>query len=422
MDAICDDLAAEHAALDALVAAIPDTAWDQATPAPGWAVRDQISHLWFFDDAACLAITDPDAFATATAELLDTLAGGEDASVERGRGMAPADAAGRLARRAAQAPRDAPPARSEDPRHVVRPGDGSPLVRHGAADGDVGPRAGRRRRPRSRARGDRAAPPRRPHRRAGPTLRLRDPRARRSCRGMSASSSSPRTVRPGPGDPTGAPTSSTETHSTSASSSPSAATSPTPRCASPGRPRPSGWASPRPSPGRRVRVELRVSSPSAESTWGLRPTLASLAPHRRSAPWRSRERPVVAPQLLRVAGRVGYRLSISLNSSAAAAPIRRAVLGQPVAHPSPEGVQLVVVGGLHRRLELAGVGLERGQLGVDGRRDVLGVVGLVGLPQQQRRRAGGAARPCSGKKCGSRAATMPSHASRPAWRWSGWRR
>ena len=76
MDAICDDLAAEHAALDVLVAAIPDAAWDEPTPAPGWAVRDQISHLWYFDDAACLAITDPDGFAGATAALLDTLADG----------------------------------------------------------------------------------------------------------------------------------------------------------------------------------------------------------------------------------------------------------------------------------------------------------------------------------------------------------
>ena len=32
------------------------------------------------------------------------------------------------------------------------------------------------------------------------------------------------------------------------------------------------------------------------------------------------------------------------------------------------------------------------------------------------------ASPCSGKKCGSRAATMPSIASSPAWRWSGWMR
>ena len=30
------------------------------TPAPGWAIRDQISHLWFFDQRAVMALTDPD--------------------------------------------------------------------------------------------------------------------------------------------------------------------------------------------------------------------------------------------------------------------------------------------------------------------------------------------------------------------------
>ena len=33
-----------------------------ATPAEGWAVRDQVSHLAWFDDAARTAATDPDAF------------------------------------------------------------------------------------------------------------------------------------------------------------------------------------------------------------------------------------------------------------------------------------------------------------------------------------------------------------------------
>jgi len=38
MDAICDDLHAEHAALDAVVANISEDMWTTATPAEGWDV------------------------------------------------------------------------------------------------------------------------------------------------------------------------------------------------------------------------------------------------------------------------------------------------------------------------------------------------------------------------------------------------
>jgi uncharacterized protein (TIGR03084 family) len=60
---LLDDLAAEHDALDAIVAPLDDAAWDTPTPAPGWRVRDQIGHLAFFDQMGLLAATDPDAFA-----------------------------------------------------------------------------------------------------------------------------------------------------------------------------------------------------------------------------------------------------------------------------------------------------------------------------------------------------------------------
>ncbi|RAV01584.1 TIGR03084 family metal-binding protein [Mycolicibacter senuensis] len=36
--------------------------WEEPTPAAGWAIRDQISHLAYFDDVAVLAITDPSEF------------------------------------------------------------------------------------------------------------------------------------------------------------------------------------------------------------------------------------------------------------------------------------------------------------------------------------------------------------------------
>jgi uncharacterized protein (TIGR03084 family) len=63
MAALCDDLAAEHAALDAIVAGLDEARWSLPTPAEGWSVRDQIAHLAYFDVAAYLAATDPDVFA-----------------------------------------------------------------------------------------------------------------------------------------------------------------------------------------------------------------------------------------------------------------------------------------------------------------------------------------------------------------------
>jgi uncharacterized protein (TIGR03084 family) len=86
MDAITADLVAEHDSLDALVSELPPAAWEVPTPAVGWAVRDQISHLWFFDDRAIKAATDPEAF-IADAKAILTATG--DPSVEHGRTVPP---------------------------------------------------------------------------------------------------------------------------------------------------------------------------------------------------------------------------------------------------------------------------------------------------------------------------------------------
>ncbi len=89
MQDICDDLAAEHADLDAIVDPLTETQWGTPTPSPGWSVRDQVSHLWFFDQRALLALTDPEAFAADMAALL--AAGGTDASIVPGRSMSGAE-------------------------------------------------------------------------------------------------------------------------------------------------------------------------------------------------------------------------------------------------------------------------------------------------------------------------------------------
>jgi len=84
MDAICDDLEAEHADLDALVAAASLADLERPTPADGWAVRDQISHLWFFDQRAAMAVSDAAAF-EADKAVLFTSSG--DPSVAAGRAV-----------------------------------------------------------------------------------------------------------------------------------------------------------------------------------------------------------------------------------------------------------------------------------------------------------------------------------------------
>jgi uncharacterized protein (TIGR03084 family) len=88
MRQLCDDLDAEHEALDRLVAGLSEEQWDWSTPADDWAIRDQISHLWFFDQKALLALTDTDAFALDREQLL---AAGVDGSVAPGRAMSGTD-------------------------------------------------------------------------------------------------------------------------------------------------------------------------------------------------------------------------------------------------------------------------------------------------------------------------------------------
>lgn len=62
LNQILDDLAAEHAALDAVVCDLSDSQWEQLTPAEGWTIKDQISHLAFFDERAAEAASDASVF------------------------------------------------------------------------------------------------------------------------------------------------------------------------------------------------------------------------------------------------------------------------------------------------------------------------------------------------------------------------
>lgn len=78
---LCDDLLAETADLDALVADLDEAGWNTPTPAEGWTVKDQISHLAFYDQTATMAVADPEAFLEQREEQLATPTG--DPSVEQ---------------------------------------------------------------------------------------------------------------------------------------------------------------------------------------------------------------------------------------------------------------------------------------------------------------------------------------------------
>ena len=70
MDELCDDLVAEHAALDDIVAGIDEAGWNRDTAAAGWTVKDTIVHIVQADMAASLAVLDPGGFAEARTAIL----------------------------------------------------------------------------------------------------------------------------------------------------------------------------------------------------------------------------------------------------------------------------------------------------------------------------------------------------------------
>jgi uncharacterized protein (TIGR03084 family) len=59
---LAEDLSAETIELERLLVPLGADGWAALTPAPGWRVHDQISHLAYFDDASRLATVEPDQF------------------------------------------------------------------------------------------------------------------------------------------------------------------------------------------------------------------------------------------------------------------------------------------------------------------------------------------------------------------------
>jgi uncharacterized protein (TIGR03084 family) len=70
MGDLCDALLAETKALEKVLSPLSEADWNIATPAPGWVVRDQVTHLSYFDETAVQTVMDPAAFGAARTEAL----------------------------------------------------------------------------------------------------------------------------------------------------------------------------------------------------------------------------------------------------------------------------------------------------------------------------------------------------------------
>ncbi len=87
LEAIGRDALAEHDDLRAILVDLPPDGWERPTPAAGWTIRDQLSHLAYFDGAARLSMVDPDAFRVARDEAIADIEKFVDATLSYGRGI-----------------------------------------------------------------------------------------------------------------------------------------------------------------------------------------------------------------------------------------------------------------------------------------------------------------------------------------------
>jgi uncharacterized protein (TIGR03084 family) len=86
---LADDLAVETRQLEELLDPLRGGDWDRPTPAIGWAIRDQISHLAYFDEAATVAAVDPDRFRAERDALLANPDGFTEDVAQRYRNLEP---------------------------------------------------------------------------------------------------------------------------------------------------------------------------------------------------------------------------------------------------------------------------------------------------------------------------------------------
>lgn len=86
-----EDLRAESAALDELVAPLPPERWADPTPAPGWTIAHQVGHLLWTDRVALIAVTDEPGFAEVLAGAAADPTGFVDKGAEELAALTPAE-------------------------------------------------------------------------------------------------------------------------------------------------------------------------------------------------------------------------------------------------------------------------------------------------------------------------------------------
>ena len=80
VDETIKDLTEEQQSLDPIVSKLDNHMWKTPTASDRWNVADQIGHLTYFDNAASLAITDPDKFKASFDDLIASAANGNESS------------------------------------------------------------------------------------------------------------------------------------------------------------------------------------------------------------------------------------------------------------------------------------------------------------------------------------------------------
>ena len=90
MDVLIEDLAAETDVLRQILDSLADADWRLPTPAVGWTISDQVSHLAYFDQVAVTSATDPDKFAAEVSRLTAAGVVDPDAIAQGYRDMNPA--------------------------------------------------------------------------------------------------------------------------------------------------------------------------------------------------------------------------------------------------------------------------------------------------------------------------------------------
>jgi uncharacterized protein (TIGR03084 family) len=91
MDDAVAELAAEHADLDAMLSRLTNDEWLTPTPAEGWDIRDQVSHLADTNDICIDTITGGPRPLNETALSFETPEAFTQSGVDKGRAMTPAD-------------------------------------------------------------------------------------------------------------------------------------------------------------------------------------------------------------------------------------------------------------------------------------------------------------------------------------------